>query len=288
MHSKESAMDRLPFEILSDIFLRAILHHFDLKSAPASAEFINGPLRISHVCRIWREIAVNDGRLWSHLTLGGWTGYRREIRKPIFDTWLARSKEAHLITGLCLIFRFKITTNSTTSYINWTASAPDAAVPSKLTFVGECLKKSAIVSCLNFLKAAIFLEEFTIYFDKVPSLPTSPSNDDCQFATGLRRLKLNYTRDILDNVNLPSLEVLSCDSYAEAKVGSEVLVDFFRRSRPPLTYLSLKRDSGHEDIVIPILRMLPTLNHLSAVTPMPKPRSDPRCLLTSSDAHGFL
>ncbi|KAL5499185.1 hypothetical protein ACEPAH_1703 [Sanghuangporus vaninii] len=326
-------MDRLPFEILSDIFLGTILHHLDLKSAPASAEFINAPLRISHVCRIWREVAVNDGRLWSHLTLGGWTGHQHKIRKPIFDTWLARSKEAPLnyrimlnipvqdynefddivnqlvsqqhrwrdvqfgwfdicrsggknefhltnmplLTSMSLDFRYPVhitidfgqclqltAINIRGSFDLLPIQRPLQLLtqPCKLTFTGECLKKSAIVSCLNFLKAAIFLEEFTIYFDEVPSLPTLSSNDNSQFASGLRCLKLNYARGILDNVNLPSLEVLSCGSYAEARDGSEILVDFFRRSRPPLTYLSLKGDSGHEDIVIPILRMLPTLRHL--------------------------
>ncbi|KAL5480848.1 hypothetical protein ACEPAI_9788 [Sanghuangporus weigelae] len=326
-------MDRLPFEILSDIFLMAILRHLDLKSAPASAEFINAPLRISQVCRFWRAVALNDGQLWSHLTLGGWTGYQIKIRKPIFDTWLARSKEAPLnyrinlnipiqghkefddivnqlvskqhrwrdvqfgwfniclsednhefhLTNMPLLTSMSLDTRSPLRItIDFGHSLQLTAInirgdfdllplqrpfqlltqPCKLTFTGECLKKSAIVSCLNFLKAAIFLEEFTIYFDKVPYQPTSPSNDNCQFAIGLRCLRLNYARGILDNVNIPSLEVFSCDSYPKVKDGSEVLVDFFRRSRPPLTYLSLKRDSGHEDIVIPILQMLPTLVHL--------------------------
>ncbi|KAL5522550.1 hypothetical protein ACEPAG_8566 [Sanghuangporus baumii] len=326
-------MNRLPFEILSDVFLMAILRHLDFKSAPASAEFINAPLRIYHVCRLWREVALNNGQLWSHLTLGGWAGYQIKIRKPMFDTWFARSGEAPLnyrinlntsvqdynefdgivnqlvsqqhrwrdvqfgwfniclsednhefhltnmplLTSMSLDIGYPLHTT-----IDFGHSSQLTAVnirgdfdllpiqrplqlltlPCKLTFTGECLKRNAIVSCLNFLKAAILLEELTIYFDKVPYLPTSPSNDNCQFAVGPRCLKLNYARGILDNVNIPSLEVLSCDSYPKVKDGSEVFVDFFRRSRPPLTYLSLKRDSGHEDIAIPILQMLPTLIHL--------------------------
>ncbi|KAL5499189.1 SEC23 [Sanghuangporus vaninii] len=165
-------------------------------------------------------------------------------------------------------------------------------LPSKLNFAGECLKKSAIVSCLNFLEAAIFLEELIIYFNGISSPPTSPSNDGCQFVSGLRRLKLNnYARGILDNVTLPSLEVFSFGSIIVSGEdrseiifsddGFDFLVDFFRRSRPPLTYLSLVGASAHADIIIPILRMLPTLRHLELHNAYPSARLYDELTITS-------
>ncbi|KAL5480843.1 hypothetical protein ACEPAI_9783 [Sanghuangporus weigelae] len=331
-------MDRLPFEILSDIFLRAILPPaiLDLKLPRVRAESINiAPFRISLVCRFWREVALNDGQLWSHLFLGGWAVDWPKIGKPIFDVCLARSKEVPLnyrillnataqnynesteianqlvsqqhrwrdvhfswykiclsgdnhefhLTNMPMLTSLALDFGSPLHFTIDFGQSPQLrrvtiggdfdllpiqrplqllTLPSRLIFEGMCLEKSAIVSCLNFLKAAIFLEELVICFSDIFRLSTSPSNDNRQIVTGLRRLRLNYARGILDNVALPSLEVFKFGSVLpeDGEDGSEVLVDFFRRSRPPLTYLVLIGVGAHEDIIIPILRMLPTLRHL--------------------------
>ncbi|KAL5522546.1 hypothetical protein ACEPAG_8562 [Sanghuangporus baumii] len=337
-------MDRLPFEVLSDIFLRAILPPaiLDLKSRPVRAETINiAPFRISLVCRFWREVALNDGQLWSHLVLIVWAVEGLTIGKPIFDVCLARSKQAPLncrillnataqkynessdianqlvsqqhrwrdvrfswhkicfsgdnhefrltnmpmVTSLALAFGSPLhitidfgqspqlrSVNIKGDFDVLPVQEPLQllTLPSKLFFEGMCLEKSAIVSCLNFLKAAISLEELDIYFRGIfllsSPLSISPSNGNSQIVTGLRRLKLNCAYGILDNVTLPSLEVFDFGSIFFEQ-GSEVLVDFFRRSRPPLTYLSLAGVSAREDTIISILRMLPTLRHLKLHDP---------------------
>ncbi|KAL5483508.1 hypothetical protein ACEPAI_8740 [Sanghuangporus weigelae] len=127
--------------------------------------------------------------------------------------------------------------------------------PSKLTFKGARPDES-IRSCLNFLSAAPFLKELHIDFsDSAAPTPTSLDNF---VVHGLRRLKCSSLigmKKFFDNLTLPSLEALEYVSGFEG----EVLVDFFRRSSPPLTFLDIDHKNTKEDAVIEILRLIPTL-----------------------------
>ena len=91
-------MDKLPSEILCEIFFRAVsIATESYKLMPKCDR--RTPLFISHVCRTWRDIALSDGRLWSYLHIN--LSALRSARKKnglriIFDTWIARSGTAPL------------------------------------------------------------------------------------------------------------------------------------------------------------------------------------------------
>ncbi|KAL5521093.1 hypothetical protein ACEPAG_9015 [Sanghuangporus baumii] len=127
--------------------------------------------------------------------------------------------------------------------------------PSKLTFKGARPDES-IPSCLNFLSAAPFLEE--LHIDLSDSTAPTPTSLDNFVVHGLRLLKCNSLismKKFFDNLTLPSLEALE---YASGFEG-EILVDFLRRSSPPLTFLDIDHKNTKEDAVIEILRLIPTL-----------------------------
>ena len=61
-------MDKLPCEVLTDIFLKTITVDYD-RGVRLFNEFNLRPLRVSHVCRRWREIAISYRYLWSYFCM---------------------------------------------------------------------------------------------------------------------------------------------------------------------------------------------------------------------------
>ncbi|KAL5532321.1 hypothetical protein ACEPAF_5891 [Sanghuangporus sanghuang] len=89
-------MIRIPREVLADVQLEVLLSQG--YEALEREEWINTPLRISQVCRDWRQVAISDGRLWSHIIISSYTSSltRRKNLKAIFDTWIARANRSPL------------------------------------------------------------------------------------------------------------------------------------------------------------------------------------------------
>ena len=85
-----TTLNGLPPETLREIFFFAVLLN-------ARSDQLT-PVRISRVCRNWRDACLSDGRLWSYLQLDHNTSSPRfsERAKDIFDTWIARSGQAPL------------------------------------------------------------------------------------------------------------------------------------------------------------------------------------------------
>ncbi|KII88079.1 hypothetical protein PLICRDRAFT_659327 [Plicaturopsis crispa FD-325 SS-3] len=81
-----------PPELLSEIFLlNAASEH-----SPSIGSFSGQrPLRLSQVCRRWREIALSTPRLWSTLTLSPRRGSVESYRALVF-MWLERSRQCPL------------------------------------------------------------------------------------------------------------------------------------------------------------------------------------------------
>ncbi|KAL5483509.1 hypothetical protein ACEPAI_8741 [Sanghuangporus weigelae] len=89
-------MNRIPREVLCDILLEVLLSQgYNLL---LREEWINTPLRISQVCSYWRQIAISDGRLWSHIVVDEYTRplTMRKNLKAIFDSWIARANRSPL------------------------------------------------------------------------------------------------------------------------------------------------------------------------------------------------
>ncbi|KAL5483547.1 hypothetical protein ACEPAI_8779 [Sanghuangporus weigelae] len=321
-------MFRFPPEILSHIFSKAVPGEDRYRDF---RECIKPPLRISQVCRVWRDIAISDGRLWSYLFIDRNTIRFYKHAKEVFDTWLERSKGASLnyrlefdhgkrfeeaefvaldmikalvsqqhrwgninidwypspyvdeAPDLCLAnmpmltsLSLSVTRHSRFS-IDFSKSSRLRAVklhgdfdlspcdeslrllrsPSTLTFLRACLRDGAIRSCLNFMEAAPFLEELHITFHGPVELPTSlqSEHESPVLVPALRRLILSgdcrSPESLLDYVILPSLNALM--------LWGEALVNFFKRSLPPLTFLVINYEITREDTVLEILRLLPTL-----------------------------
>ncbi|KAL5521094.1 hypothetical protein ACEPAG_9016 [Sanghuangporus baumii] len=87
-------MHRIPHDVLFDIFLDALLTQGHDKLARGG--WIDTPLHISQVCRIWREVALSNGRLWSNLFIGesGVGVSQRKDLKSLVDTYLAGTNGA--------------------------------------------------------------------------------------------------------------------------------------------------------------------------------------------------
>ncbi|KAL5483529.1 hypothetical protein ACEPAI_8761 [Sanghuangporus weigelae] len=325
-------MNRFPPEILSHIFSEAV---------PGEdwycgfQECIETPLRISQACRVWRDIAISDRRLWSYLFIDRNTIRFNKHAKEVFDTWLERSKGASLNYRLDLVFvkrdpifkeaefvaleiikalvsqqhrwhninifwfptllvdgvpdlhlanmpkltslslavaqQLRVSIDFSKSLRlravelcgNFDLSSCDETLrllrsPSTLTFQRVYLMDGVIRSCLN-LKAAPFLEELHINFNKrvKPPIPLRSQHESPVLVPGLRCLILMHDRcyrsseSILDNVILPSLNALV--------LWGEPLVNFFKRSLPPLTFLAVHSEITRDDTVLEILRLLPIL-----------------------------
>ncbi|KAL5505003.1 hypothetical protein ACEPAH_7666 [Sanghuangporus vaninii] len=137
---------------------------------------------------------------------------------------------------------------------------------STLTFQVVYLKDDTVCSCLNFMEAAPFLDELHIIFDGYieSSISVRSERENPVLVPGLRRLSITHgsgphysTRQvmILDFVTLPSLNALEFSS----EFRGETLVNFLKRSLPPLTYLAIDCLRVQEDALIESLRLLPTL-----------------------------
>ncbi|KAG8927173.1 hypothetical protein FRC02_008424 [Tulasnella sp. 418] len=82
--SKPCHIHKLPFDILYDIFKLAICMHISIKTAEMAFTF-------SHVCRRWRQYALDMPTLWTTLTFKRTTRYQTWEREKAF---LERSKDS--------------------------------------------------------------------------------------------------------------------------------------------------------------------------------------------------
>ncbi|KAL5513931.1 hypothetical protein ACEPAG_2692 [Sanghuangporus baumii] len=140
--------------------------------------------------------------------------------------------------------------------------------PSKLGFVSNIPRSCAIDAffILCFLRNAPFLSEFHVETFRGwdgNKLSSGPDNHTPLLVHELRALTLNgcYTAAyVLERVTLPCLTALLYDN-ERYDSADRTLLNFFERSRPPLTYLEIWRNDLFEDPAI-ILQSLPGLRDL--------------------------
>ncbi|KAK0479651.1 hypothetical protein IW261DRAFT_1478505 [Armillaria novae-zelandiae] len=90
---------RLPFEIISEIFLQTLSGPHDWDDYPEVHDYDRGPWAYSKVCRRWRDVALQSPRLWSELSVPSNCGsYWLHVENPIgrLKLWLHRSRSAPL------------------------------------------------------------------------------------------------------------------------------------------------------------------------------------------------
>ena len=93
-------INKLPPEILCEIFWWVVStgpKSYGRTAVPARGT----PLRVSQVCKTWRDIALSYGRLWSFLYINGRSLHDAYVRDGfdlvvLFDMWIARSGRAAL------------------------------------------------------------------------------------------------------------------------------------------------------------------------------------------------
>ncbi|KAL5480546.1 hypothetical protein ACEPAI_1816 [Sanghuangporus weigelae] len=136
--------------------------------------------------------------------------------------------------------------------------------PSKLEFSSNVPRCFDTFSIICFLRNAPFLSEFHVdSFCTWDDLPPGPTNHTPLLLHELRALKLggHYAAEyVLERVTLPYLTALlyEDDSYGP---GDRSLLNFFERSRPPLTFLEIRGIDLFEDTAT-ILQSLPGLMDL--------------------------
>ncbi|KAF8893128.1 hypothetical protein BD779DRAFT_1145035 [Infundibulicybe gibba] len=86
--SRGPDIDRIPPEVLSDIFVRCLPKDFLLQSTPPEATVV--PLLLGGVCRSWHALALATPALWTSLNI---TCYISTLRPPlpVIRTYLQRS-----------------------------------------------------------------------------------------------------------------------------------------------------------------------------------------------------
>ena len=112
-------MDKVPAEILRKIFLETILELYEYLDEPGytdpdelpTREYIDRPLCLTHVCRLWREVAISFSTLWSYFLIERDAISRRRHFRSLFDMWLERSK------GAPLSYKFDIALGATAVYV---------------------------------------------------------------------------------------------------------------------------------------------------------------------------
>ncbi|KAL1944912.1 hypothetical protein VTO73DRAFT_2532 [Trametes versicolor] len=93
-----TSIARLPPELLSEVFLHVVRDSYYTDLSPnyppyGTARFYNW-VKVSHVCRSWRAIALGTPRLWGHIIL---------TKRPVVEDILARSKKAPLLVRACIL-----------------------------------------------------------------------------------------------------------------------------------------------------------------------------------------
>ena len=150
------------------------------------------------------------------------------------------------LNGLKLAGRYDLLTGNEplSSFAGW----------SSLTFASP-------EACLDFLECTPSLTELSADV-KHPSSEPHPmrsSRGVPRTFPSLRKLHLFYgAANVLDGVTLPSLENLNYGS----NISGDAFTKFFQRSRPPLTTLDVWGEFTCEDVLVPVLRLLPSLKYL--------------------------
>lgn len=87
----------IPSEVLSHIFVCAMTYDLSWGDFGLDNEFDWKALRLSHVCRYWRDVALDTPRMWTEIRVGrAHSECNRRTNIELVETYVARSKEAPL------------------------------------------------------------------------------------------------------------------------------------------------------------------------------------------------
>ncbi|GLB42436.1 hypothetical protein LshimejAT787_1104510 [Lyophyllum shimeji] len=104
-------INRLPVELLADVFFLSLQDNRVMKGPPRSRKFpglsfspgwSSDPMILASVCRHWRAVALTTPMLWSSLAI---LCSQRKHHIPLLRTWLERSADCPLT--ICLVEPFR-------------------------------------------------------------------------------------------------------------------------------------------------------------------------------------
>ncbi|KAF7348066.1 hypothetical protein MSAN_01759000 [Mycena sanguinolenta] len=258
LNSRVDPMARIPFEIVSDIFLHCV-------SNIPRPDSRTAPLVLLNICRLWRTIAVSTPFLWAEICMDSTPFPRGAKFAKLCRDWIDRARTISLSFSLrgSLARRIELLMNKHAPqvqnlelFVRDTTDLLRLGVPGlfpslmKLT-VGADETSPVEVDfspgqCIGLLRAAPALLEcdFDDVFCADDIFPPGPVVTH----TSLRVLRLGNPQSrafegyhgnsafILQYVTLPSLQSLDI---ADFDITPEVFISFLMRSRPPLTCLRM-------------------------------------------------
>ncbi|KZT01318.1 uncharacterized protein LAESUDRAFT_485074 [Laetiporus sulphureus 93-53] len=214
-----SPANRLPVEILARIFEHVPklvpFHQYNTRWGHGVRDF-RTLLKVTHVCRRWRDIALSMQTLWGHISNGDrdprvW----QEILERSGDKALHVSLNHSIDQSLATIFE----------------SSPSRLVELHLHFFrGWILASSLNFSVPNLRKLTIEEACFSPYVQNRSGAPTIFKG----IAPTLRSMELRGT-DVFPNLRLPNLTHLSLDHCSRTS-GSQTLLSLLSRA-PNLVHL---------------------------------------------------
>ena len=202
-------MNKLPPEVVCDIFLRTT--ESDYHRFLPSRGCVLHPLRISHVCRRWRELAVSYGPLWSYFR----TDNDFYPRMEIFDLFQQRSNGAPLYFHIRVLYAVSVQKCSYANYvINALVAQQNRWCEAKLLWIGRGDDELLVLNLTNMPMLTVF--ELDCSRDMTATI-------DLRRSQNLREFNISCDFELLERKieNPPPLRLIStcCLTFTNFSLG---------------------------------------------------------------------
>ncbi|TRM58532.1 hypothetical protein BD626DRAFT_539971 [Schizophyllum amplum] len=99
----EAPIHRLPVELLSQIFMHCLEFEGAVMLCTATLDRLHQPMILSHVCALWRDLAIDLPALWRRLSLRACNG--RNDQYQLGRLFIARARNLPLLVEYSDLFR---------------------------------------------------------------------------------------------------------------------------------------------------------------------------------------
>ncbi|KAF8217110.1 hypothetical protein K438DRAFT_411513 [Mycena galopus ATCC 62051] len=243
----------IPVELTSEIFLHCLLE----SEVDAQLSTSLAPLLLGQICRMWRDIAYTNPRLWAALEISSWGG---DGFRCLVQDWLRRAGSVPLSLNLTL-------PHDSCQYFT-EPSVCDVCPSSSLfadhwshltSFCGHNFSVADCIALLVLTPRLIRCELFSVY-----SLEPSPVDATRIVLCDLEDLTLTSLNAgclflLLDSLTLIKLVSLGLD--CSFRLFPDILFLSFLQRAPAIHTFSIRSNSwSPRDGIITILSAMPTLS----------------------------